>query len=463
MTQDDEMPALEIQALDGSGGSETRHGRIGRREALTLGLGGLFALSSSGVNAQGQTALTFWSVRLNTPELQLALKGILADFEKAHPTIKVTNEPVAGALVYPKFMAAVRGNAMPDIAEAYSYHPLQFAAADQMEPMDDIIEEWRASGQLANVTNDFAYKKFLWRDKYWGLPYNLDVRAIYYRKDLLEAKGIKPPKNWDEFQAAAIATNDPKAGVFGLAFPAGNFHITQHYYMAFMFQAGGSILDKDGNLIFGTKAKDANVRALTYLTDFVTKHKVTPEGVAAYNTDEPHTLFVQGRAAFCMGTGGLISRLMKEAPNLVDKVGILEVLEGPAGPAGKLTAGFYNPMFVWKHSPGKAAAKTFVRWFIQPGRMEPMYRAAPGQHWPIFKSDFNTARVQENRLLKEMLTNVVPYATDFAYPGLGRPEMGVIDGEKMFAAPVNEVVVGAKKPEQAVADAHNKMAQLFRA
>ena len=28
--------------------------------------------------------------------------------------------------------------------------------------------------------------------------------------------------------------------------------------------------------------------------------------------------------------------------------------------------------------------------------------------------------------------------------------MGVIDGEIMFAAPVNEVVVGAKAPEQAV-------------
>ena len=37
----------------------------------------------------------------------------------------------------------------------------------------------------------------------------------------------------------------------------------------FMFQAGGSILDKDNNLVFGTTAKDANIRALVYLTDFV--------------------------------------------------------------------------------------------------------------------------------------------------------------------------------------------------
>ena len=34
-----------------------------RRSTVIAGLGGLFSLSSSGVNAQGQTALTFWTVR----------------------------------------------------------------------------------------------------------------------------------------------------------------------------------------------------------------------------------------------------------------------------------------------------------------------------------------------------------------------------------------------------------------
>lgn len=432
-----------------------------RRDAVIAGLGGLFALGTDGVNAQGQATITFWTVRLNTPELSAALRGVLDAFEKENPGIKVKHEPVSGNLVYPKFLTAIRGQQMPDVAEAYSYHPLQFAALEQMEPMDDVIALWKSNGQLDNMFNEYSYKKFFWNDHYWGVPYNLDIRPIYYRKDLLEAKGLKPPTTWDEFEKAVIACNDPGSGTFGLVFPAGNFHIAQHFYMSFMFQAGGSILDKDGNLVFGTKAKDANVRALTFLTDFATKHKATPPGIASYNTDEPHTVFLQGRAAFGMGTGGLISRLMKEAPAMVDKVGILEVLEGPAGKPGKLTAAFYNPMFVWKYSPQKEAAKTFIRWFIQPGRLEPLYRAVPGQHWPIFKSDIGTERVRSNRLLEEALTKVVPYSTDFAYPGFGRPEMGVIDGEKLFAAPVNEVVVGAKTPEKAVLDAHAAMQKVF--
>lgn len=436
------------------------HSTFDRRQVVA-GLGGLFALTANEAGAQGQQSLTFWTVRLNTPELSAALKLILADFEAANPGIKIKHEPVSGNLVYPKFLTAIRGQSMPDIAEAYSYHPLQFAAADQMEPMDDIIDLWKKNGLLADIFNEYAYKKFLWRDHYWGVPYNLDIRPIYYRKDLLDAKGIKPPKTWDEFQAAAIALNDPAKGVFGVVFPAGNFHIAQHFYMSFMFQAGGSILDKDGNLIFGTTAKDANVKALTYLTDFATKHKVTPPGIASYNTDDAHTIYVQGRAAFGFGTGGVIGRLMKENPDIAEKTGILEVLEGPAGPSGKLTAAFYNPMFVWKYSPAKEAAKTFVKWFVQPGRLERLYQAVPGQHWPIFKQDINTDRVKNNRLLAEALKNVVPYSTDFAYPGFGRPEMGVIDGEKMFAGPVNEVVVGAKTPEKAVMDAHEAMKKVF--
>jgi multiple sugar transport system substrate-binding protein len=432
-----------------------------RRESLALGLGGLFALSADGVNAQGQTVLTFWTIRLNTPELSAALAGILGEFEKAHPDIKIKHEPVSGSLVYPKFLAAVRGQSMPDVAEAYTYHPLQFAALNQMEPMDDVLDDWKKSGKLDQVVNEFAYRKNFWNGHYWAVPYNLDIRPIYYRRDLLQAKGIQPPKTWEQFQAAVLALNDPASGTFGLVYPAGDFHIAQHFYMSFMFQAGGSILDKDGKLVFGTASKEANIRALTYMTDFATKHKVMPPGIASYNTEDAHTIFLQGRAAFGLGTGGLIGRIMKENPDLYEKVGILEVLEGPAGPSRKLAAGFYQGMFVWKFSPRIAQAKTFIRWFTEPNRLEPIYKAAPGTHWPIFKSAINADRVKENRLLREALTNVVPFTTDFAYPGTGVPEMGVIDGEKLFAAPVNQVVAGRKTPEQAVNDAHAAMLKVF--
>jgi ABC-type glycerol-3-phosphate transport system substrate-binding protein len=164
-----------------------------------------------------------------------------------------------------------------------------------------------------------------------------------------------------------------------------------------------------------------------------------------------------------MGTGGLVSRIMREAPDLFEKTGILEVLQGPAGKDRQLSAGFYHGMFTWKYSPNVEAAKTFIRWFTTPDRLEPLYKASPGTYWPIYKSSINSDRVKANRLLREALSNVVAHTTDFSFPGTPVPEMGVVDGEKMFASPVNQVVVGAKTPAEAVDDAHKKMAQLFSA
>jgi len=434
-----------------------------RREAMIFGAAGIgvFAISATGVNAQGDAEVTFWTVRINTPELAGQLRKILDQFETENPGIKIKHEPVSGQLVYPKFLAAVQGQSMPDIAEAYTYHPLQFAAIDQMEPMDDIMDEWKKSGRYDEVVNKFAIEKNYWNGHYWAVAYNMDIRAIYYRRDLLDAKGIKPPTTWDEFQAAALALNDPANNVFGMVYPAGNFHIAQHFYMGFMLQAGGGILDKDGKLIFGTEARDANIKALTFMTDFATKYKVMPDGIASYDTEDAHNVFLQGGAAFGFGTGGMVGRIMKEAPDMFEKVGILDVLIGPAGPDRKLSGGFYQGMFVWKYSPNIPAAKTFIRWFTEPGRLEPLYVASPGSLWPIYKSAINSDRVKTNRLLREALQNVVPFTTDFGYPGTGVPEMGIIDGEKMFAAPVNEVVTGTKTPEQAVDDAAAKMQAVF--
>ena len=174
-----------------------------RREAIGLGLGGLgFAALTSSVNAQGETTLTFWTVRHNTPELSATMRKILDEFEKENPTIKILHEPVSGNLVYPKFLAAVQGQSMPDVAEAYTYHPLQFAALDQMEPMDDIMDEWKASGRYDEVTNKYAIEKTLER-QYWAVAYNMDTGGLLSQR-LREAKGIAR-RNLGRFPGPAIA------------------------------------------------------------------------------------------------------------------------------------------------------------------------------------------------------------------------------------------------------------------
>jgi len=430
---------------------------INRRDTLALILGTMVATAITGKAMSADATISFWATHTGTPELKAAMQGLCDQFAK-EKGVTVNYQPVDGSLVYPKFLTAVQGGALPDVADGWSYHPLQFAAMGQMEPMDDIIDQWKSNGELADVVNDYAYKKFFWNGHYWAIPWNLDARAIYYRKDLLEKAGLKEPTNWDEFVEATIKTNDPDNGIYGYTFPAGVFSITQHFYMMVMLQAGGSILAKDGTLAFGTSSKAANVKALQWINDFYSKYKVTPEGIASYNTDDSHNLFLQGRAAFAYGTGQVISRLLTEQPDLIPNVGVLNVLQGPGA---KLIAGFYNPLFVWNKSPNVQLAKDFANWLVQPGRLQPIYKAYPGASWPIFKKEFAADIFKSSPLLEEMTTKVVPFTTDFAYPSTGVPQMGAIDGQNLFAEPVNDVISGTKTPEQAVDDANAKMAKLW--
>jgi multiple sugar transport system substrate-binding protein len=409
--------------------------------------------------AAKRAEIKFWAVHTSGPETENAMRKLVEQFNKEHPDIFVTMETVSGNVVYPKFLTAVQGGDMPDIADTYAFQPLQFAAMDQMLPLDDIYAEWKANGTLDKMTNPSAYQHFNWNGHIWAVPWEIDLRAIYYRKDLLAAAGIQPPTDWDSFQKAVVALNKPDQGIFGLTFPAGNFHIAQHYYMMFMLQAGGSLLDKDGNLAFGTTSKAANLQALQYMTDFATKYKAIPPGAASYNTDEAETIFIQGKAAFAMGTGQIVTKLMTQNPDLMKNVGVLETLQGPKA---KQTVAFYAPISIWKYTKYPEASKTFLKWLVQPGRLEPLYAARPGQMFPVFKPDFDMKVFKDIPLMGELNAKSVAYAVDFTNPStIGVPPMGAIDGEKMFAQPVNEVVAGTKTPEQAINDAHANMAKLW--
>ena len=54
-----------------------------------------------------------------------------------------------------------------------------------------------------------ALKAFTFKGKLMALPYFLDPRAMYYRSDLFDADGLKPPQTWDDVIAAGTKLHKP--------------------------------------------------------------------------------------------------------------------------------------------------------------------------------------------------------------------------------------------------------------
>ncbi len=99
------------------------------------------------------------------------------------------------------------------------YYPL-YVANKWVDPLDTYLKD----PKLTDPTW-FNYDDIIkaWRDadsvdgKPYGIPYDGEVTVQVYRKDLYDAKGLKPAQTFDELLANAKAVHDPQNRVYGLA------------------------------------------------------------------------------------------------------------------------------------------------------------------------------------------------------------------------------------------------------
>ncbi len=115
---------------------------------------------------------------------------------------------------------------------------------------------------------------------YQGTPVALPIMvhncAMYYRTDLLEAAGVSaPPTTWDEYRDFARRTTNKDAGVFGTMVCSKQGIEAATRLHSFYQQAGGDLLDADGN---PTIDSDAGRAALEFMTALVADGSA-PEGV----------------------------------------------------------------------------------------------------------------------------------------------------------------------------------------
>ncbi|MEK7288084.1 MAG: extracellular solute-binding protein, partial [Elusimicrobiota bacterium] len=80
----------------------------------------------------------------------------------------------------------------------------KFAAQGWLSPLDDLFAK---EDQDEFLPGDIAGSRY--QGRIYRLPIQSDGGMLYYRKDLLAAKGIEPPATWDELVAAAKKIQSP--------------------------------------------------------------------------------------------------------------------------------------------------------------------------------------------------------------------------------------------------------------
>ncbi len=156
-------------------------------------------------------------------------------------------------------------------------------------------------------------------------PKDFSTLALIYNKKMLDAAGVKPPTTWDELKAAAEKLTDSSKGVYGLALSADAAR-----WVAFLYQAGGTVLDANGKMNIDTP--EAKV-ALDYYTGLLAAgYAVTPDKVDSGWNGEA---FGKEKVAMVVEGNWMVPFLKSDFPNVE-----YDIAELPAGPKGKATMAF---------------------------------------------------------------------------------------------------------------------------
>ena len=253
---------------------------------------------------------------------QDTMKRLAKEFHKAHPNITVKFQNVPAEQSAQKLTTQIAGGNPPDVAFVDASTVAAFASRKALVNLDSYI----ARGDVVDP-NDYveAFKNFnIFEGSMYGLPIDGESTGLFYRKDLFEAAGIAaPPKNWEEFEAAAQKLTNPEAKKYGYEVFAPE---SAYYFYPWLWQNGGKLLSDDGKEVEFTS--DAAKEAADFYVRLV---KYSPPDYLNSNSYDGRTAFANGQVGMYMAGAWFAGTLNEEFPKIKDKWAAVPLPEGKAG------------------------------------------------------------------------------------------------------------------------------------
>ncbi len=127
------------------------------------------------------------------------------------------------------------------------------------------------------------------RKERYAMPLTGRSMVAYYRKDVLDAAGITPPKTWKEMIAVAKALHSEK--MYGISVAGVNVQLNKYFYGALKGNPENMLFDAAGKPLFNGPT---GIQALDTLKELF---QYTPPGVYAMDNSEADQVFLNGDAA----------------------------------------------------------------------------------------------------------------------------------------------------------------------
>jgi len=139
------------------------------------------------------------------------VKELVPEFERQNPDIRIVVQQIPWTAAHEKLVTGFVGGSPPDLAQLGITWIPEFAAIGALEPL-----EKRISGSRGISPGDYfegIWKTSLFDGVPYGIPWYVDTRVLFYRRDLLAAAGYtQVPRTWSAWREAMLKVRGPADG-----------------------------------------------------------------------------------------------------------------------------------------------------------------------------------------------------------------------------------------------------------
>jgi len=321
-----------------------------------------------------------------------------AAFEAQHPNIAVSGTLVQWGDAFSKITTALTSGVGPDVTQLGTTWVGAFSKTGGLHSFSQ-AEIDGLGGKSAFVPAAWASSSLVGSNQTTAIPWFIDTRAIYYRKDILQSLNIDPTTaftDWSTLEATlAKIQQSGKIQAFGV--PGKQAYDVVHNFAPFVWDAGGDYVNADG-----TKATIDQSAAVDGVVEYETlAGKYVDPAVLQKNNSDVEALFGAGKFAVTTDGPWLAAQLLEpssaggfaDGPTAKNGFGTAPM---PAGPKDhKVFFGGSN-LAVMKSSKQEAAAYEFVRWMTNQG--QPSYVSKVGM-WPARELSANATQFANNQYM----------------------------------------------------------------
>ncbi|APC49452.1 extracellular solute-binding protein [Virgibacillus halodenitrificans] len=291
-----------------------------------------------------EATIEFWTMQLK-PTFTDYIEGVIADFEKENPNIKVKWLDVPAADLSQKILTAVSSDSAPDVVNLNPTFASQLADLDALVNMDEAVaeEDQKKYVQGAWEANQINGTTF-------AIPWYLSTEVSLNNKAIYEEAGLDPEKDipvtYEDAKKVAKTVKE-ETGKYGY-FPSLDLSLVLQH----MVKMGADLTNEDGTkAAFNT---DAGLKAFEYFTELYQDDLIPREALTG---DQRSTIdmYQAGQVATFMGSQ-FISQIKENAPDIYENT---LPSTGITGESGKKTISVQN-IVVPEQTESKEAAVKFA-------------------------------------------------------------------------------------------------------